>query len=65
MNGERYSADKVQYRVYSGLINLIVCISCSNKARRLGFALEASSRLRTDDHPGDVLNGDLPLDSAA
>ncbi len=65
MNCERCLADEVRLRVYSDLINLIVCTSCANKARRLGLAIEAPPRLRTDHQPGDVLNGDLPLNSAA
>jgi len=65
MNCERCSADEVRFRVFSDIINLIVCTSCANKARRIGLAVEGPLRLRTDHRPGDVLNGDLPLNSAA
>jgi hypothetical protein len=65
MNCERCSADEVRFRVYSDIINLIVCISCAIIAIELGIAVEVLPRLRTDHQPSDVLNGDLPLNSAA
>jgi len=65
MNCERCSTDEVRFRVYSDIINLIVCTSCAKKARRLGLAVEVPARLRTDHQPDDVLNGDLTLNPAA
>ncbi len=65
MNCERCSADEVRFRAYSDIINLIVCTSCAIIAIELGIAGEVLPRLRTDHHPGDVLNGDLPLNSIA
>jgi len=41
MNCEKCSTDEVRFRVYSDIINLIVCTSCAKKARRLGLAVEA------------------------
>ncbi len=65
MDCERCSADEVRFRVYSDIISLIVCTSCAMKARKLGLAVEAPPKLRTDRQPGDVLDGDQPLNSAA
>jgi len=66
MNCEKCSTDEVRFRVYSDIINLIVCTSCAKKARRLGLAVEAPPpRLRTDHQPGDVPKGDLTLNPAA
>jgi len=96
MNCQRCQANKTRYRVYSDIINLIVCTSCAKNARRLGLAdelprrkqrgiryritdffdaasggefdpcwIEPPPRLRTDHQPGNVLDCDLPLNSAA
>jgi protein-arginine kinase activator protein McsA len=65
MNCQRCQANEAGYRVYTDIMNLEVCSSCAIKAVEVGIAVEALPRLRTDHQPSDVLNGDLPLNSAA
>ncbi len=62
---QRCLANEVRYRDFSDILNLEVCTSCAIKAVEVGIAVEALPRLRTDHQPSDVLNGDLPLNSAA
>ena len=65
MNCKRCNENKARYRVFTDKMNLKVCASCAIKAVEVGIAVEALPRLRTDHQPSDVLNGDLPLNSAA
>jgi len=65
MNCKRCNENKARYRVFTDIMNLEVCTSCAIKAVEVGIAIEALPRLRTDHQPSDVLNGDLPLNSAA
>ncbi len=65
MNCKRCNENKARYRVFTDIMNLEVCTSCAIKAVEVGIAVEALPRLRTDHQPSDVLNGDLPLNSAA
>ncbi len=65
MNCKRCNENKAGYRVFTDIMNLEVCTSCAIKAVEVGIAVEALPRLRTDHQPSDVLNGDLPLNSAA
>ncbi len=65
MNCKRCNENKARYRVFTDIMNLKVCASCAIKAVEVGIAVEALPRLRTDHQPSDVLNGDLPLNSAA
>jgi len=65
MNCKRCNENKARYRVFTDIMNLEVCASCAIKAVEVGIAVEALPRLRTDHQPSDVLNGDLPLNSAA
>ncbi len=67
MNCQRCKTDEARYRVFTDIMNLEVCPSCAIKAVEVGIAVEVLPRFRllTDDQPGDVLDGDLPLNSAA
>ncbi len=67
MNCQRCKANGARYRVFTDILNLEVCTSCVIKALEVGIAVEVLPRFRlqTDDHSGDVLDGDLPLNSAA
>ncbi len=65
MNCERCSADEARFRAYSDIINLIVCASCAIIAIELGIAIDTLPKLRSIHLPGNVLDGDLPLNSAA
>ncbi len=67
MNCQRCQANEARYRVFTDIMNLEVCSSCAIKAVEVGIAVEVLPRFRlqTDDQPGDVLDGDLPLNSAA
>ncbi len=65
MNCQRYQVNEAEYLVYTDTINLKVYISCAIIAVELEIAVEDLPRLRTNDRPGDLLDGDLPLNSAA
>ena len=55
MNCQRRKANEARYRVYTDVINLMVCVSCAIKARELGIGVEVLPRLRTDHQTGVIL----------
>ncbi len=65
MNCQSCKSNEARYRVFTDILNLEVCTYCVIKALELGIAVEDLPRLRTNDRPGDLLDGDLPLNSAA
>ena len=65
MNCQRCKSNEARYRVFTDILNLEVCTYCVINALELGIAVEDLPRLRTNDRPGDLLDGDLPLNSAA
>ena len=65
MNCQRCKSNEARYRVFTDILNLEVCTYCVINALELGIAVEDLPRLRTNDRPGDLVDGDLPLNSAA
>jgi protein-arginine kinase activator protein McsA len=65
MNCQRCQVNEAEYLVYTDTINLKVCISCAIIAVELEIAVDTIPKLRSIHLPGNVLDGDLPLNSAA
>jgi len=65
MNCQRCKIDEAQYCVFTNIINIPVCTSCAWIALESGLAVDTLSKLRSIHLPGNVLDGDLHLNSAA
>ncbi len=65
MNCQRCQANEARYRVFTDILNLEACTSCAIIAVELGIAVDTLPKLRSIHLPGNVLAGDLPLNSAA
>jgi len=65
MNCQRCKTDEARYCVFTNIIKIQVCASCAWIALESGLAVDTLPKLRSIHLPSNVLDGDLPLNSAA
>jgi len=64
MNCQRCQANEAGHHVFTDILNLEVCTACAIIAVELGIAVDTIPSLRSIHLPGNILVGDLPLNSA-